>query len=116
MYLPKFFFRRAIWGTGNPAAHSLLLRATSRAKSLRTFHGAPKVAAADRMRLCTSAFDVSEEFAMDAIKSQELLPKYIEQGAKQGPSSQFAEPAGSGLNCSSSKELRGLGVRAHVCV
>ena len=28
---------------------------------------------------------------------QELLPKYIEQDTKQGPSSQFAERAGSGL-------------------
>jgi len=49
--------------------------------------------------------------------SQELLPKYIEQDAKQGPSSQFAERAGSGLqSCSSSKELRGLSVRAQVRV
>ena len=32
-----------------------------------------------------------------AKTSQELLPKYIEQDAKQGPSSQFAERAGSGL-------------------
>ena len=30
-------------------------------------------------------------------RGQELLPKYIEQDAKQGPSSQFAERAGSGL-------------------
>ena len=49
--------------------------------------------------------------------SQELLPKYKEQDAKQGPSSQFAERAGSGLqSCTSSKELRGLGVRAQVRV
>ena len=46
-------------------------------------------------------------------QSQELLPIYIEQGAKQGPLSQFAERAGSGLQaCFSSKELRELGVRA----
>ena len=31
-------------------------------------------------------------------QSQELPPVYIEQGAKQGPSSQFAERAGSGLH------------------
>jgi len=48
--------------------------------------------------------------------SQELLPKYIEQDAKQGPSSQFAERAGSGLQACNKKEMRGLGVRAQVCV
>ena len=32
-----------------------------------------------------------------AKSSQELLPKYIEQDAKQGPQSQFVERAGSGL-------------------
>ena len=31
------------------------------------------------------------------VKSQKLLPKYIEKDAKQGPSSQFAERDGSGL-------------------
>ena len=46
-----------------------------------------------------------------------LLPKYMEQDAKQGPSSQSAERAGSGLQArSSSKELRGLGVHAQVHV
>ena len=50
-------------------------------------------------------------------RSQELLPKYIEQEAKQGPSSQSAERTGSGLQaCPNSKELRGLGVRAQVRV
>ena len=29
--------------------------------------------------------------------SQELVPRHVEQGAKQAPSSQFAERAGSGL-------------------
>ena len=49
--------------------------------------------------------------------SQEFLPKYIEQGAKQGPSSQYAERAGSGLKALiSSDELRGLSVRAQVRV
>ena len=49
--------------------------------------------------------------------SKELLPKYIEQDAKQGPSSQFAERAGSGLQaCPSNEELRGLGLRAQVFV
>jgi len=47
--------------------------------------------------------------------SQKILPKYIEQDTKQGPSSQFAERAGSGLQAfSSSIELRGLSVRAQV--
>jgi hypothetical protein len=47
----------------------------------------------------------------------ELLPKYIEQDVKQGPSSQFLERAGSGLQAYlSSKELRGLSVRAQVRV
>ena len=36
--------------------------------------------------------------------SQELLPKYIEQDAKQGPSSQFEERAGSGLRACFSSE------------
>ena len=49
------------------------------------------------------------------VKSQELLPKYTEQDAKQGPSSQFARRAGNGLlACPSSKELRGLGVCVQV--
>ena len=49
----------------------------------------------------------------EAKSSQELLPKYTEQDAKQGPSSQFAERAWGGLNAfSSSKELHWLGVRA----
>ena len=43
---------------------------------------------------------------------QELLSKYIEQDAKQGPSSQFADRAGCGLQAFySSIELRGLSVR-----
>ena len=45
--------------------------------------------------------------------SQELLPMYIEQKAKQKP------PIGLGVGCapfSSSKELRGLSVRAQVRV
>ena len=33
-------------------------------------------------------------------QSHESLSKYIEQGTKQGPSSQFAEQAGSGLQAS----------------
>ena len=44
--------------------------------------------------------------------SRELLPKYIEQDAKQEPSSQFAERAGSGLEYSllqQQEELRGMG-------
>ena len=41
--------------------------------------------------------------------SQELIPKYIEQDAKQGPSGRFAERAGSGMQaCPSSEELLGL--------
>ena len=44
-----------------------------------------------------------------------LLKKVLEQNAKQGPSSQCAERAGSGLQaCFSSKELRELSVRAQV--
>ena len=36
--------------------------------------------------------------ALGQVKSsKELLPKYIDQDAKQGPSNQFAERAGSGL-------------------
>ena len=57
------------------------------------------------------------DFAQWRRPSQELLPKYIEQGIMQGPSNQFAERAGSGLQaCSSSKELLGLSVRAQVRV
>ena len=49
--------------------------------------------------------------------SQELLLKYKEQDAKQGPLSKFAERAGSGLHAfSSSKKLRGLSARAQVRV
>ena len=50
--------------------------------------------------------------------SQILLRKYIEQDAKLGPSSQFAEWAGSGLEAcsSSSNELSGLSARAQVRV
>ena len=49
--------------------------------------------------------------------SQELLLRYIEQDAKQGPSSQFAERAGSGLEAfSSSKGPCGLSARAQVRV
>ena len=52
-----------------------------------------------------------------AKSSQELLPKYIEQDAKQGPSSQIAERAGSELQARpSSQELRGLSARAQVRV
>ena len=51
------------------------------------------------------------------VPSQEYLPKYIGQDAKQRPSSQFAGRAGSWLQAgSSSKELRGLSVRAQVRV
>ena len=49
--------------------------------------------------------------------SHELLPKYIKQDAKQGPSSQFAQRAGSGSGLQAfSMELRGLSVRAQVRV
>ena len=55
--------------------------------------------------------------ALWEVLSQELPPKYIEQDAKQGPSSRSTGCAGSWLQaCSSSKELRGLGVRAQVHV
>jgi len=51
------------------------------------------------------------------LPSQELPPKYIEQDAKQGPSSQFAA-SGRGvgfITLFSSKGLRGLSVRAFCC-
>ena len=51
-----------------------------------------------------------------AKSSRELLPKYIEQDAKKAIKP-VRRAAGSGLQaCSSSKELRGLGVRAQVRV
>ena len=52
------------------------------------------------------------------VKSSKEFPqKYIEQEAKPGPSSQFAKRTGSGQKaCPSSKELRGLSVRAQVRV
>jgi len=54
-------------------------------------------------------------FSLNPKSSQELLPENIEQDAKQGPSSHFAERAGSGLCAfSSSEELRGLSARAQV--
>ena len=56
-------------------------------------------------------------FLLYKCPSQELPPKYLEQDTKQGPSSQSAERAGSGLQAfSSSKELRGLSVPAQVRV
>jgi len=57
-------------------------------------------------------------YMFEVKSSQELLPKYIKQDAKQGPSSQFAERAGSGLQAvlHQHKELRGLSVRAPVRV
>ena len=48
---------------------------------------------------------VSRKVTPDCLidSSQELLPEYIEQGAKHDPSSQYAERAGSELHaCSSS--------------
>ena len=50
-------------------------------------------------------------------RSQELLTKYIEQYAKQEPSSQFADRAGSGLQAfTSSRELCGRSARAQMRV
>ena len=58
-------------------------------------------------------------FELERKASRQLPPRYIdkEQDATQGLSSQFAERAGNGLHAfSSSKELRGLSVRAQVRV
>ena len=65
----------------------------------------------------TGVNEVQSKGHVTSSRSQELLPKYIEQDAKQESPSQFAEQAGSGLQAGfSSKELRGLSVRAQVRV
>ena len=56
-------------------------------------------------------------YGLIGIELVKHYPKYIEQDAKQEPSSQFAELARSGLKaCSSSNELRGLSARAQMGV
>ena len=57
--------------------------------------------------------DILNALGMKA--GQELLLEYIEQDTKQGPPSQFAERAESGLQYfTSGNELRRFGVRAQV--
>jgi len=58
-------------------------------------------------------------FRLDIHSSQDLLPRYIEQDAEQGRGHQASSQSGLGVGCklcSSSSELRGLGVCAHVRV
>ena len=68
-----------------------------------------------RRKVTFLSYSLLRYFSFEFVVQAELLPKYIRQDAKQGPSSQFAERAESGLKaCPSRKGLCGPNARALV--